>query len=406
MKKRVWIVLLIIFIIIIIRLVVIMLGNKQKTSVDDFRTIKELVEYNGHKYIEMKDSKETEFKKDVFIVFGKPAINNDGGTNQNLYEILIQHLSTKMLGNNYRIIDEEKDITVRIKFEGEKISSYTINNDKNFWRKVESDYQTSIYSQEKLTDFSITSQVLINIINNNWEYSNINLGTKDKTFVDYDIYYDEGYRIRTINSKIYNIVFDKNYTSQIINQITTNTKLENIEQILGKSSLKSDTEDIIGYKNRYIYVFFLNDEISVYPVEEYNETKNKRFARIVTELNKTGDVNTFLNRLTDIYPDYETYYKTDSYVNIKYPLKGFEVIIGANKNNGITIYNNYQGNITEEISIESIIKNKEMPVNVYAKFDQNLVLRAEEMRVAIDEARERPNDDVIQTETGEYVLAE
>ena len=319
--------------------------------------------------------------------------------------MLISHISGKMLGKNFRIIDEEKDITIRIKFDQEKITTYTINNDYNYWKNLSKNYQVGLYTQEKLTNFSITSQELITLINNKWETNNLNLGNKNSTINNYDIY-EQGYKIRTINSKIYNIVFTKKYTNTIINQITTNSNTKSVEQILGKPTLQNSEGSIIGYKNQNIYIFFGNDEISIYPVEEYNEVKNQRFASLVTSLNKSGDANTFLNRLTDLYPDYETYYKTETFVNLIYPLKGFEVIIGATENNGITIYSNYQGKVTEELNLEQIIKDKNVPTNIYTKFDQNLVLKGEERRIAIDEETKNPNDGVTQNEKGEYVKIE
>ena len=38
------------------------------------------------------------------------------------------------------------------------------------------------------TNFEIKSQILINTINNNWEYDSINLGSKDSTSGNYEIY--------------------------------------------------------------------------------------------------------------------------------------------------------------------------------------------------------------------------
>ena len=253
-KKKLIILLIAVLIAILILARLAISITKKKTSVDDFSTIKELVEYDGHKYISTKNSEENGFEKDIFIQFSNPPINDDGTTNQNSYEILIQHVGGKMLGRNFRIIDEDKDITIRIKFEEDKITTYTINNDVKYWKNLIAKYQTSAYSEEETTNFTINSEVIKNAISNNWKYTNINLGTKDSNLAGYDIYYDEGYKIRTINSKIYNIVFTKEYTGPIINQITTSTNIEEVERTLGKPTLTNDIENIIGYKSKDIYI--------------------------------------------------------------------------------------------------------------------------------------------------------
>lgn len=405
-KKSIILLIIILLIIILLGAKIISNNNKNKTSVDDFASIRELIEYDGHKYIDMKKSSEESFEKDIFIEFNAPPIDSTGNTNKNLYEILIKHISAKMIGQNFRIIDEQKDITVRIKFENNEIKNYTINNDNKYWSKLEKSYQINTYSEERKTNFNINSEIITKAINSNWTYNSQTFGTKDSTFSNYDIFFEEGYKIRSINSQIYNIVFTKNYKDSIINQITTGTDLKHIEQILGEATFRSDINDIIGYKGEELYVFFKNDEISIYPVEKYDQNRSKRFGKIVSELNTSGDINTFLNRLTDLYPDYETYYKTENYVNLIYPLKGFEVIIGSTQNNGLTLYSNFIGQVTEDVSMEDIIKNKEMPVNVHGKLEKNLVLQAEEERVSRDETSRSPYINVAKAETDEYVVLE
>ena len=139
---------------------------------------------------------------------------------------------------------------------------------------------------------------------------------------------------------------------------------------------------------------------------QYIQKNNEEFAKLVTNLNSNGDTNTFLNKLTDIYPDYETFYRQDTYVNIKYPTKGFEVTLGAAQNNGITIYSNYQGKITENISITDIKNNKTSIPNVNFKLDENMVANEEEGRIYIDETSRHPYSGMAEIETNEYNVIE
>ena len=405
-KKKVLIILTIILIIAVIIIAKIIIDmNKPKTSINDFSSVKELIEFDGHTYISMQNSTEEGYEKDIYISFSKPTINEDGETNKNLYEIVISHVAGMLKGQNFRMIDTEKNVVVKIKFdENKNVNFYTINDDSKYWEHIKSNHQIDNYTNEPLTSMTITSQVLANIINNNWIYNNINLGTKESAVDNYEIYFDEGYKVRKLGSEIYNIIFTKKYTSELLSGINTTTSVENVENILGKPTYEDDNNGIIGYKCEYFYIFFTGDEISIYHPDEYNEADSQRFGRLVTELNQTGDMNTFLNRLTNLYPNYASYYTNNNYVNVVYPLQGFEVTMGASSNNGITIYSNFQGNITDSITIDDLKQNKQMPANVYTRLDTNLVFAEEKTRKAQDEVYRTPYDGAYLAQTEEYTV--
>ena len=137
---------------------------------------------------------------------------------------------------------------------------------------------------------------------------------------------------------------------------------------------------MIGYKTKDFYVFFNQGEISIYRVENFNEDENLEFANFFTELNMTGEYKEFLNRLTDLFPDYETYVQREDYIHIVYPLRGFELILGQKRANGLFIYGNYQGLITNTTSLEDIKNGSQVPANVYLKTDTDLVFYLESNR--------------------------
>ena len=179
-----------------------------------------------------------------------------------------------------------------------------------------------------------------------------------------------------------------------------------MKNILGEPTYnKVDTDvQVIGYKCEYFYVFFTNNEISIYHPDEYNEELSKMFGEIVTNLNNTGDMNTFLNKLTDIYPNYESFYSDNNYIDVKYPLLGFEVIFGATSNNGITLYSNFKGNVTNAISIDDIKINKQIPANIYTNLETNMVLEAESDRVTDDYFKRNPYDENYFLQTDEFTV--
>lgn len=382
-RKKTLIFLGIALVIIIIGLIGYFLDkSRPKTSVNDFSSVKEIIEYDGHEYIRTEKSAEEGFEDDIYLSFSKPTVNEDGTTNKSLYEVVISHVASFRKGHNFRMIDTEKNILVKIQYnENDEVSLYTINNDGKYWEHIEADYQIDNYKDEQLTAFTITSPILANIINANWIYNNVNLGVRTSMENDYEIY-QEGYNIRKIGSEIYNIVFTQSYLDEIVNGITTNASLEDVEKILGTPTYEDTNNDIIGYKCEYFYIFFSNDEISLYPPDKYNEKDSIEFGKLVTELNNTGDINTFLNKLTDLYPHYSSFTDNNNYVDIEYPLLGFCVRMGYPSQNGVIIYSNFQGWITENIKMEDLIENKNIPANIYTRLETNLVLKAEGDRIS------------------------
>ena len=120
-KKQVLIILTIILILLIIVIARIIINvNKPKTSINDFSSVREMVEFDGHTYISMQDSTEEGYDKDIYISFSKPTVNDDGGTNKNLYEIVISHIAGMLKGQNFRLIDTDKNVVVKIQFDGNK----------------------------------------------------------------------------------------------------------------------------------------------------------------------------------------------------------------------------------------------------------------------------------------------
>lgn len=385
MKKRrnLIIVLGIIILIVIIGLAKYLIETrKEKTSITDFSSEKEIIEYDGHEYLGKKKSEEEGYEDDIYLHFSKQAINEDGTTNQALYEVVISHLVEFKKGHNFRMLDQENNIIIRIQYnEKDELSLYTINNNSKYWEYIKTIYQIDNYNDNKLTSFNIESQILENAINANWVYSNVNLGTKKSIINNYEIY-KEGYKVRKIGAEIYNIVFTQDYDDEIVNGIFTTTSIGDIENILGKPTFEDTNNDIIGYKCEKFYIFFSNREISIYPPDKYDENDSKKFGKLVTELNTTGDIATFLNKLTDLYPHYATFINNNNYVEIEYPLLGFSVKMGYPTQNGIILYGNFQGWITEDIKLEDLIKEKNMPANVYTKFNNNLVFKTEGDRIS------------------------
>lgn len=405
-KKRKWYIPIGIAIFIIIIVVTIFnlieKNNKQINSVNDFANLKELIEYNDCKYIKTTNSKEQGYQKDIYMEFSKPAIEDDGTTNEILYKNLASQIAGKMIGTNFRIIDESKEIIIRVQFKENVVNLYTINNDPKYFESLKTKYQSENYKEDNITNIQIQSNELNTIINNNWKTTKLNLGTMDSICDNYNIYFDEGYKIREVNAQVFNIIFTKQYTKNVFENIKTGMEKEDIIKVLGEPTYEYLQNDIIGYKSNLIYTFFHDGEISIYRVEDNYDTTE--FASLVTEYNNTNDYNTFISKLTDLWPDYDVFERNSSYVNLKYSLKGIEITLNTIGNNGITIYNNYEGKIAEDASIEDIKNGKSLPKNIFTELDKNMIFLSEQTRVKTDDARRNPSNYDENLNNSKYIL--
>lgn len=370
--------------------------NKEITSVNDFNNIKELVEFNDCKYINMESSKEEGYKEDIYIEFSKDPIDENGNTNEILYDNLTSQIAGKLIGTNFRIIDESRSIIIRIQFEENAVSLYTINNDSQYFEHLKTKYQVTKYTEDKQTPIQISSNVLNAIANNNWSTTNLNLGSIDSVYNNYNIYFDEGYKIKNIYSNVYNIIFTKKYQYEVFPGIKVGMTNEQIKEVLGNETFYEAESNVIGYKNEEFYVFFSDGEISIYRND--NDYDTTEFYKILTDYNNTGDYNTFISKLTELWPDYDAFTKTSDRIMLKYTLKGIVVNFNSISNNGITIYKNAKGQLIDEIMSGEVLNN------VYTRFDTDLVLDNENSRIIGDVMARDPVDPKEELNTDKYVV--
>lgn len=390
-KKRLKLIIIIILVLIFLLVTGLILykalveKNNEVSSIEDFENVKEIIEYNECKYIKTSNSDEDGFEKDIYLEFSKGVIEEDGTTNEVLYDNLTSQIAGKMKGTNFRLIDESKNIIVRIKFDGEEVSSYTINNDSQYFEHLKTRYQILNFKDDNNADIQIRSNELNSVINNNWQTSNLNLGTIDSVCSNYNIYFNEGFKIRNVYNKVFNIIFTKQYQKEVIQNIKTGMSNEEIIQVLGVPTYKDENNYLIGYKNQTLYVFFCDGEISVYRNEQNYEIEE--FENLIKEYNETKDYNTFVTKLTDLWPDYDSFTKTNNRVSLRYTLKGITIDFNVITNNGITLYKNSNQALLEDI------KNGEMiPASIYTELDNDLIYTAENGRVEADAMVRLPID--------------
>ena len=363
--------------IIIVLIVIILLliygiyrrATKKYTSIDDFLDVKELVEYYNCEYISLEKSEEEGFEKDLRMKFDRPPINEVYMTsNQEFYEKIICAVDKKLNDKDIRILDEERGLVIKVKYNSEeKTVQYKINDDSDYFKnqlsKLSKNNNESIKDLlNKKVEKNIKSDHLRKVMNGNWN-SNIDLGKKYKFDSNRNIYWDEAIETNIVASKIMWIKFTERYSSEIIDDIKTGMTKKDIIEKLGKPDFQSTLNDsnaneskaIIGYVFNSMYFFFVNGEIYVSNVEKLDEAKDEQFIKAIDNMNETGDYRKFADNLTSIYPDYKTYYSNEDFITIEYPQKGFSLRIGNSDFNGITIYSNYQGSLKAEENKNNVL---------------------------------------------------
>lgn len=377
MKRKNIIIISIIILIFIVGIAIFIKIKKQGSAKN---TLKQIAEFYGCEFVKETNTTERGYSKKIYWNYDVPPIDTEDGTQyKEYYESVLKAVSAQ-IKENFILIDNKHSIEIRVKYnpENNKIV-YLINNDKNFFKNEENKKISEINQEkEKTTSIEIKAKELQYTIENEWsrKKSENTYGNKIKSESNYDVY-SNGIKVKTINSKIYNLIFMKEYKGNIFENITTGMDNASIISILGEPTYENTEADLlIGYKTEKFYVFFSNGQISIYPVENFDENKNKQFAEIISEyINNTNIYKETLQKVTQLYPDYSEYIQNDDSIELKYPLKGFEIKMGNNEESGIYIYSNYNGLISldtkkEDLQLKTL--NNVYLVNSNFIFDEEL----------------------------------
>lgn len=353
------------------------LENKTYTSISDFTSVKEIAKYMGCTYIKEEPSTGEKYDIDIYLKFKYP-LYTDEVSNEDYYYQMIALMLEYLNYQNIRLIDQENDIVIAVECnkENKEIENLLINGEDNYFGTQANLKELKKYAELSTTKMEIQSSLINQLIEQSWEYKQINFGTKESDFDGYEIYFDEGLEIKKAGKKVLNVVFTEKYSENIVNGLKVNDSQEDIINKLGNSTFKSEKNSLIGYKGEKIYVFFSNNRVSIYPIEK--DYEDMQFISLVNNFTDHADFKTFVNGLTDIWPNYDFYEYGDDYVNISYITRGFKVQYNVYNSNGsgISLYNNYNGSLIEKLRSG----NGDM-ANIYY-YDSDLVYTYENEQVS------------------------
>ena len=360
------IVLLIVFIVLLL-----IIGsreiNMQNTpiysTIEEMPDVETLINQMYGKYIKMEDSKDEKYYKDIYVEL-KYGLYEGEESQKDFYNSLIIAVAQKMNYDNVRVIDEEKQIELKIvcdKENGQLIGSY-INGDTNFFGHYESQKALANYKKMKTTELNIESVEINTLIQNGWDKNKLSIGEPENQVDEYIEYATFGINIYEIDEKVFNLIFDDRYEGTVVNGIKVGDSFNTIISKLGAPTFGSADDFYIGYKGEDLYVFFNQNQISIYPVEK----EVKSISELIEKYEEDSSIKKLVSGATDIWENYEEYYYNEYVVNLSYPIAGIKFQFGVMENHGIIIYNNFIGKIIENYTQEELSKIEiEIPSYVY-----------------------------------------
>ncbi len=320
--------------------------KEEAIATGNFNSIEEVLEYYGCRLIRTKNSTEENFTTDINVNLKMDLYDNEK-SNEEFYNSVINAVAKFLNYTSFRMIDDAKTekIEIRVIGDGTKIQKILINGVEDYFIYRNSQISLSQYKEIKMTEIAIQAKELVNCIQNNWT-TDTNFGTRETIFQNYYIYFDEGIETRKISGKIYNIIFTKNYVKPVVNGFTVGEKHDIIIRELGTPTFQNEDKTIIGYKSKDIYVFFGENEISIY--RNTKETGFDEFFALTDKFLKDEyTLLEYMNELTYLWPDYDEYTYDSETVFLSYPNKGIDIKMNYDNTNGIVIYNNIGVNQTK-----------------------------------------------------------
>lgn len=317
-----------------------------------FHNVQEILESYGCTYISEQEEPTTV----IYLVFGKSLFNSDGTNNRNYYESLINALAKKLIKKNFYLYDEKNStqINVTCDFENDNIS-YKINNISDYFGTANGELYQDIENTEivQYQYIPISYNVLYNIVQNNM-YLIDELGEPEGEVGKYKLYQNGTIMSRNFSGKVRNMIFLEGYEGNVFTGVEVGTPLSEIKKLYPNNAFGSIEEGYLGYRTAELYVFFYENEISVYGYSYYEQ---KNFEDILEEYLNTNDLNRFTERVTKLWTNYDEfeYDRGNKSLYLTYPSIGVIINIQSNNSKGITICNNYY--LSDKIK-NFIIENK------------------------------------------------
>ena len=302
-------------------------------------TPKDIIEKYNSKYIK-------EGVGFLEVVLAKDLFAEDGTSNKNFIENLMTELSVFYEPKDFYIIDEEKNVEIYARYNEElKGYEFIINKVENFYSKVEGDDYVKVDNTYITAGnlFATDNYLLDKLQMYDFYFSEISENLDEGTELQngYTSYQNGEILIKNApTGAVKNIIFTEDYKEKITSRIHSDMSLKEVIEAEPEYRFGGLDDGFVGYRHRAYYLFFYEDEISIYT---YSYDKNTTFEKILKLYLETKDLDAFVDRLTKNFMayDYLNYDKDTQTAKIRYSTRGVDINIKNNDPKGITFYNNY-----------------------------------------------------------------
>lgn len=319
------------------------------------KTVQEVIEESGSTYI----SESGTINANIYVNFKYDLFDENGKNRKSFFYDIIEQIED-IENKTFYLKDEEKNIEIAAIYHPEKETYQVfINGVEDFFNTVDGDIYVEL---SKVTDLeysalSINNQLIRKIGMNSSFYANTELASQDRVELDNGYYsYNDGVILAKLQSgKVLNIIFRDGYEESFANEIYVKTSLSDILEKYPEPSFGSIREGYLGYITQFAYIFFYENEVSVYP---YERKENTYFDQYIKEYCETGNLEKLASEFITNWTSYseKEYDLENNSFKITFPVRGIKIDITNNNSNGIILYNNYY--LTDDI--KDLIKAKKI----------------------------------------------
>lgn len=377
--KHIIIYLLIILVILIFALIMAVQKNNEQIEeivdpeiIIEPTTIQEVLEKYDSEYIKREKNK-------IYVKFGKDLYDEEGNSNQEYFYKIMEELKP-YFEENFTLIDEEKNIKIYVYLDSKKS---IINDKENFYEEIDGKDYSGVDKVEIVdkTTMYIESPELGDLVLDGMFMT----GEAGETLGEEDpVEREDGYKSYQngnilidsyeFSKRARNVIFSNEYKTGILPDVTTQDSLQTILEKYPEPAFGSIKEGYLGYRTKDIYIFFYDDEISVYG---YSYTENTKMEEYIEEYLETRDLNLFKKRMVVTFENFHeyTYDAENQNLYISYPSIGLEINIQGNDPTGITLYQNYRfTDKTKKLVKDGLVK-LESNVDFLEKIEKERVSR-------------------------------
>ena len=314
---------------------------------------------NAQDVIEAYGSKYIKLEKNIFIKnyvnFKYDLFDENGKSRKQYFYDMIEEI-VEIEKESFYLIDNEKNIEIFVVYDKNKQTySVRINNEEDYYEKTNGEIYADLQKSEvaKISDFSLSNNLLLRLTGNNMYYDGTELSSQDRVELEngYFSYNDGAMLARLKSGRVLNILFNEKYEQLIALDTYVNTSLEKVKEKYSNLAFGSISDGYLGYRTDDAYIFLYEDEVSVYG---HQYSANTYFDTYLKDYCETGNLEKLYKDFTTDWTNYfeNEYNPENQSLKISFPTRGIEIDIQNNDSTGIKIYNNYF--LTE--TVEELIK--------------------------------------------------